>query len=83
MGLGPITAAVNGSGSGEGVWHVQGCLMRWNLLLIFYIISMNFRFEFDVVFLGSPSSLIALVNNTRESLWKWAQEVSIKRLINV
>lgn len=49
----------------------------------FYII-MNFRFEFD----GSFPCLSFvfnrfLVNNMRESLWKWAQEVSIKRLINV
>lgn len=74
MGLGPTTAAME-----EKVCDMFKVVsMRRNLRFIFYIISMNFRFEFDGFF-----HRVFLVNNTKESLKKRAQEVSIKRLINV
>lgn len=82
MGLGP--APKRGKGTGE-VCDDKSRLshMGWNLRFLHHQHELSFRTDF---FFSSPPtsySLVALVNNMRILLQKWAQEVSIKRLINV
>ena len=82
MGLGPITAAASVS-HGEKVcdmFKVVSCVEICGSFLHHHELSFRIRRCFPCL---SFVFNRFLVNNMRESLWKWAQEVSIKRLINV
>lgn len=81
MGLRPLLKRVQPKAEGKGVWQVKVVLC-----VFFYIISMNFHFDLFEIFASSFLN-ISVNNNARfhEKIYlrKWAQEVSIKRLIDV